>query len=203
MRVCISNLKGGVGKTKTAMHVALGLSRTGRTLLVDVDPGQSSAFHKVQAAGEWWPSEQCRVIECDTGSFKRRVLPLLDGYAHLVIDTSPKNELLARQAMEVSDGVIIPAAPTDDDMSEVPHTFAIAAAVDKVHPLWAAVLLTQVNTGWLAGRHARAMLDKYQYPAFAAHIRHLSRYQQRMQASALHDLGDYEAVLNELMEEEK
>ena len=42
MRLAITNLKGGTGKTTTAVYLAAGFGRHGRTLLVDADP-QGSA----------------------------------------------------------------------------------------------------------------------------------------------------------------
>ena len=43
MRLAVVNLKGGTGKTVTAIHLAAAHSRLGWTLLVDADP-QGSAL---------------------------------------------------------------------------------------------------------------------------------------------------------------
>lgn len=63
MKITIGNIKGGVGKTTSAVYLALGLSRSGRTLLVDADPEQASAFGWWEAAGESWP-DACSVERC-------------------------------------------------------------------------------------------------------------------------------------------
>lgn len=42
MRLVTVNLKGGTGKTTSAVYLALALARCGRTLLIDADPQQSA-----------------------------------------------------------------------------------------------------------------------------------------------------------------
>ena len=41
MRIATVNMKGGVGKTTTAIYLPAGLHRQDRTLLIDADPQQS------------------------------------------------------------------------------------------------------------------------------------------------------------------
>lgn len=53
MRLTVGHLKGGTGKTTTAVHLALGLARQGRTLLVDADPDQDGALAWSQEAADW------------------------------------------------------------------------------------------------------------------------------------------------------
>ncbi len=42
MRVTVLNLKGGTGTTTTAVYLAGGPARNGRTLLIDADPQRSA-----------------------------------------------------------------------------------------------------------------------------------------------------------------
>lgn len=199
MNVCIANLKGGVGKTETAVHLALGLARSGRTLLVDADPSQAAAHDWALVAGEHWPSHSCVVVQEASRELVRRVQPMMGDYEHVVFDVGPKNPSLMRQAMSLSDGAVLPARPTTDELCELPKTFEFAAEVDAVHPLWVAVLLVQVRPGATTERDARELLVGYDMAAFDAQVRLLKRYELSF-GTVPHDLGDYEAVLTELLQ---
>ncbi len=111
MKICVGNLKGGVGKTMTAVHLALGLSRSGRTLLVDADPEQPQAY-EWSITAEDWPVERLTVVQNASRDLANRIKPMLSDYEHVLFDVGPKNPALLRQAMMLSDDLIIPVAPS-------------------------------------------------------------------------------------------
>jgi chromosome partitioning protein len=197
VRVATGNLKGGVAKTTTAVHLALGLARTGRTLLVDADVQQPSAFAWCDVAGDEWPAG-VEVRSWATRDLARRVEMVADDYAHVVIDTGPKDGHVLRAALSVVDHLVIPLAPRPLDVREVDETLKVAAEVDDRHPLAVSVLLVQVRRGTRSAVEARTYLEgDRQLPVLAAEVR-LSEAVALAFGSAPEDLGDYEGVVDEL-----
>jgi len=115
MKLCIGNLKGGTGKTMTSVHLALGLARSGRTLLVDADPEQPQSYEWSETAADW-PSNRCVVVAMASRDLARRVAPMMADYAHVVFDVGPKNPALLRQAMSLSDDLVVPVAPSTGEL---------------------------------------------------------------------------------------
>jgi chromosome partitioning protein len=73
-------------------------------------------------SAEDWPADRCTVVPIASRDLARRVGPVLRDYEHVVFDVGPKNPALLRQAMSLSDVVVIPAQPATADMREVPKT---------------------------------------------------------------------------------
>jgi len=183
----------------SAVHLALGLARSGRTLLVDADPEQPQAYEWSETA-EDWPSDQCVVVPIASRDLARRVAPMVGDYDHVIFDVGPKNPALLRQAMTLSDDLVIPVAPSTGELRELPKTFDLAVEVDAIHPLRAAVLLVQVRSGTKSAQEARALLGELDLPVLGAQVRLLEGYRLAF-GSVPDDLGDYEAVLTELSQE--
>lgn len=202
MRITVGSLKGGVGRTTTSVHLALGLAETGRTLLVDADPEQSSAFRWSELAGEHWP-DRCVAVPLASRELARRVAQLAPDYEHVVIDTGPKNPGMLRQALSVTDHLVVPSSPRPLDLWELPPTFEVAAEVDATHPLLAAVLLVQVRAGTRSAGEARELLvDDLGLPVMDAQVR-LREGVALSYGTCPTDLGDYAEVLTELLKGEQ
>jgi chromosome partitioning protein len=103
MNVVITNLKGGVGKTTTAVYLAAVAVVKGHdpVLLIDADRQASSA--------EWLeerPIDGVEVVEAPSERMLIRAMDRHDGTAF--VDTPPGDERLVQAAINAADAVIIP-----------------------------------------------------------------------------------------------
>lgn len=110
--ITIANSKGGVGKTTTAIFLATLLSKYGTVLLKDSDQQGS--------ATEWL--EEIDDLPFDYEIANIRSLSRVKNYDFVIIDTPPQNSDIISAAIDASDFVIIPAAPSALEVSRVLHT---------------------------------------------------------------------------------
>ena len=102
MNIAVSNVKGGVGKTTTAVYLAaVAAERGDDVLLVDADPHASSAIWLEER-----PIDGVTVVEAP--SERTLVRALRNEDALVVIDTPPGDERLVRAAIDAADSVVIP-----------------------------------------------------------------------------------------------
>lgn len=199
LRLTVGNIKGGVAKTTTAVYLALFLAAahpTERVLLIDADPEQASALAWSEAASVDWPANLTAVAVA-TRDLARRVAGLALGYQHLIIDTSPKNPALLRQALLATDELLVPAAPRPMELRELRATFDLAAEVDQLHALVVSVLLVQVRTGTRSSREARDVLIEMGLPVLTAETHMREQYSLAF-GTVPADLAEYSAVMTEL-----
>jgi chromosome partitioning protein len=115
MNIVVSNVKGGVGKTTTAVYLAAAAVERGwdPVLLVDADRQASSA--------EWLEESPVEGVELvEAPSERTRALAGKDGLA--VVDTPPGDERIVRAALDRADAVVIPTRAGGVEYSRVAAT---------------------------------------------------------------------------------
>jgi chromosome partitioning protein len=104
VNVVVANVKGGVGKTTTAVYLSAAAVMRGydRVMLVDADRQASSA--------EWLeerPVDGVTVIEAPSERTLTRAMGTKNGVA--VVDTPPGDHRLAQSAIDAAGAVVIPS----------------------------------------------------------------------------------------------
>ena len=107
MIVVVAALKGGVGKTTTAVYLSAAAGGGNRSVtLIDSDPQGSAADWVEHAADEVF--ETIDVVEAPTERLLVRTLDRVGADDVAVVDTPPGHERLLAKALERADVVVIP-----------------------------------------------------------------------------------------------
>ena len=123
MNVVVSNLKGGVGKTTTAVYLSAAAAAAGYdpVLLVDADRQASSA--------EWLEERQVEGVTMVEAPSERTLTRAMTSYEGLaIVDTPPGDERLVQSAIASADAVVIPTRAGGVEFSRVVATLAMIPA---------------------------------------------------------------------------
>ena len=123
VNVVVSNLKGGVGKTTTAVYLAAAAVARGHdpVVLVDADRQASSA--------EWLeerPVEGVSIVEAPSERTLARAMGNHGGLT--IVDTPPGDERLVQSAVNAADAVVIPTRAGGVEFSRVVVTLEMVPA---------------------------------------------------------------------------
>jgi chromosome partitioning protein len=163
MIVTITALKGGVGKTTTAVHLASYLQSKAPTLLVDADKNRSALV---------WSREDKLDF---TVASQAAATAIIQKFQHIVVDTQarPEPEEL-KDLTSSSDLIILPTTPNHLDLDA---TLKAAELLTS----WGAnfkVLLTQVDPRTRNGRSGREFLAEHKLPLFKTDIARLVAFER-------------------------
>src|ERR1700679_1460101 len=114
MNIVVSNLKGGVGKSTTAIYLSAAAAARGDdpVLLIDADRQASTA--------EWFeqrPIDGVTLVEAPSERTVARAMARNDGLG--VIDTPPGDQRIVEAALAAADAVVVPTRAGGVEISRV------------------------------------------------------------------------------------
>jgi chromosome partitioning protein len=174
--VTVANLKGGVGKSTVAIHLAVAAQRAGiSTAIIDIDPDQ-------QAAAKWGDSrsaERPPVLSAVYSRLPQAIAEAERGGAELVfIDTPAFEQKILTASVRVADLVLVPARPTAQDIQYLAATTDTVAA----HQRPTVVVLNQVEPRLPETEQARAVVTKLGLTLAPVHLPKAVAYQRAVAA---------------------
>jgi chromosome partitioning protein len=189
----VLSLKGGVGKSTTAIHFAACAAAEGKAVIViDADEEKSAVRWATHAA---LPFE---VLPANRNALAQQVraLQAADPNRIVIIDSAPNNREMLTRAGMVANVVVVPVVPTGLDIDRLAPTLELLRDIEATRgELDVAILLTR----W-AGRKrlAREALEALgSYPVLDAKIRALTAYEEAFGGVPGY-LDEYQAAWKEL-----
>jgi chromosome partitioning protein len=167
MKITITSLKGGVGKTTSSIHLAGCLAMRGKTLLIDADTNESSL--------DWVKAGSGLSFDVVAIANARQYLSK-NKTDHIVLDTAaaPSDDSLKTLARD-SDLLILPSKPDSLSLRALIKTIQILKAAKTTNYR---VLLTMVPTSQRkTGEQAAEFLVSNGIPVFKSQIRQYSAYE--------------------------
>lgn len=156
----IANRKGGVGKTTLATNLAVALSNKGKTLLVDTDD-QKSAYNWNEYRQEKLNS--ISVID----NLGKTLQPLNDEYEFILIDIAGRDSEVFREALLISDKLIVPTQASILDLELLPYIADKVETAHKLNPeLKAYIVINRANANPKNNEVSEAKKFIAKYPIF-------------------------------------
>ena len=181
----IAHRKGGVGKTTLATNLAVALSNKGKTLLVDTDD-QKSAYNWNEYRQEKLNS--ISVID----SLGKTLQPLNDEYEFILIDIAGRDSEVFREALLISDKLIVPTQASILDLELLPYIADKVTTAHKLNPeLKAYIVINRANANPKNNEvnEAKKFIAKYNELTFSEKLLRLIECKGKKNVEIYKELG--------------
>ncbi|MBE7159361.1 MAG: AAA family ATPase [Rhodospirillales bacterium] len=134
MILTVGHVKGGVGKTMTAINLAIMRTAAGReVLLVDGDEqGSASLFTQLRA--DQVGSTGYAAVGLYGAAVRTQVRQLAPKYGDVIIDVGGRDTGSLRAALTVSNVLLVPVQPRTFDVWAVDQVAALVAEAREINP---------------------------------------------------------------------
>lgn len=158
--ITIANRKGGVGKSTIVTNLAVSLSKQGKVLLVDGDE-QKSAYNWNEYRQDKLPCIFVLDNLIDT------LEPLNNKYDFIVIDVAGRDSQIFREALLISDKLIVPTQASIVDLEVLGYVSDKVTQAHKNNPnLLAYVVINKAPTNYRNTEAEQAQAYIAQFPTF-------------------------------------
>jgi chromosome partitioning protein len=182
MYITVTNYKGGVGKTTTAVHLAAYFQQLAPTLLIDGDPNR--------CATKWADTGKMpfAIVDREEGDYHAR------NYTHVIKDTEARPGMADFEKLAKGcDLLVIPSVPSRLDIEALKLTIAALRTVgtDRYRILLTKVPPSPENDG----AELRKLLVSAKTPIFRAEIPRLKCFEKAAaQGVPVYDVDDSRAA---------
>ncbi len=191
MIIALVNLKGGVGKTTSALYFGAVAEKQGQNPVVLDADNERSALDWAEGGELPFP-----VLEAQKDGLARQARALEKEGHTVLIDAPPNSREILWAAAAVADRVVVPVAPTGVDVNRLRATLEVLLDVEATRgELDTSILLTRWDKRKRLAREAEELLGRF--PLLDARIRSLTRYEDGFGSRPTY-LEEYEQAWTEV-----
>lgn len=182
MKIAVTNLKGGVGKTTIAINLAVTLTQRGKSVcIIDTDKNQNSAVEWSMCRSE--DRATIQVFSIETDQIKVKTLNDLEKkFDVLILDGTPQISELASRTIVVSDVILIPVSASLFDFRAFEKFLTLLEETDKnrvalgLEPVKSYIILNKINERANISNEIIRGLEKYDIPILKTKLGNRTAY---------------------------